>query len=93
MGSILGEGRFEIKGMLHAYDRWKVGHGKPAFGQPEKLGRKADQISGCTLIPIANLLRTSSESRNGESTYTQFPGEWRGGPGPYRVGEVQVRVR
>jgi hypothetical protein len=26
----LGGGRFEIKGVLHAYDRWKVDDGKPA---------------------------------------------------------------
>ncbi len=30
MGSIWGGGKFEIKGVLHAYDRWKVDNGKPA---------------------------------------------------------------
>jgi len=29
-GKYLGGGRFEIKGVLHAYDRWKVDNGKPA---------------------------------------------------------------
>ena len=29
-GKYLGGGRFEIKGVLHAYDRWKEDNGKPA---------------------------------------------------------------
>jgi hypothetical protein len=29
-GKYLGGGRFEIKGVLHAYDGWKVDNGKPA---------------------------------------------------------------
>lgn len=71
MGSILGGGKFEIKGgVLHAYDRWK---GRQTASQPSESASvrnsksKADRISSRTLIPIANLLRTSGESRNSDS--------------------------